>query len=207
MKRYIALLMLIGLGVLHSQGVRADAVPPPCLPNPLFAHYTWGAVPPTVSSRYDTYGIWVCEHPNGYTTHAYEFNLAGNALAFIQYKVGILTKAQADADCAASCVPPTQTEDDFMRPIKAAFYPLALVALNGDSFTRPVYAANADGTLNPTPVPNASVAVAARCNEGLRIVASPIYYSVAGLPNAASPGNVLGDVYTICAVNLPIGSN
>lgn len=205
-KRLLIAAFLLGLALGFVSPAHAAGAPPPCLPNPILPSYAWGAVPITVSTRYDTWGIWVCEHPDGYTTHMWMFKLSDMALYFVKYKVGLISKADADADCATTCVDATPAEDAFATPLKASYYPLALVALNGASFTRPVYTANADGTLNPTPVAGASVSVAARCDEGRRIVGSP-YYSVAGLPNVSAPGQVLGAVFTICTVQLPIGSN
>lgn len=204
MKKLVGLLILIGLAALLSP--QAKAAPPACLPKAPWKNLLYGSIPSSISSRYDTYAVWTCEQPSGYSTYGYMFNLAGSALQFLQYQAGLLTKAQADADCAVNCVPPTAAEDAFLTPLVTSHYPLALVAFNGSSLTRPVYAANADGTLNPTAVAGSSVAVASRCNEGLRLIGT-IYYSVKGLPNASSPGSVLGDVYTICSVNLPLGSN
>jgi hypothetical protein len=202
MTRLLALLVLLGLSA-HAFGQNSA----PCFPRiqwPLAV--THGPIPTGVSTRYDTYAVWVCEQPGGYVTTANLFSMANVAPFAWQYVAGTWSKAQADTDCTATCVAPTASEAAFMQTVMTPAYPRAVVAFNGTSLTRNVYTTNTNGTLNPTPVGGEQVAVAARCNEGSRIVSAPNYYSVAGLPN--SVGGVLpANSYTVCVVSLPIGAN
>lgn len=191
-------------GAAYAQNISSA----PCLPKIQWPpKVSYGAPPAGVTARYDIYGTWVCELPSGYLATSWLTTKAGLAFALVNYETGNLTKAQADADCATTCVAPVDTELAFIQAQLSAAQPKALVAFNGAKTTRSVYAANADGTLNPTPVANSSIAVASPCDSSNRLVTSPSYYSVSGQPNASAPGQMLGALYAVCVVTLPIGAN
>lgn len=179
---------------------------PPCLPKvqwPIAAVY--GPVPAGVSTRSDTYAVWVCAFPSGYVTTVQLFNLANVAPFVLQYAAGTWTAAQAAADCATTCVAPTATESAYMATLLAANRPRALVLFNGTSPTRNVYVANPDGTLNLTPAVDVSIRVAQPCDETMRMPGTP-YYSIAG--DTSVQGTVLPPgTFAICVVSLPIGAN
>jgi hypothetical protein len=174
---------------------------------------SYGTLPAGVSTRYDSYAVWVCNTPGGYITWTDLFTFSNMAVYAWRYATGTWTAAQGQADCQTSCVPPTPTEAAFQQTIMTPVRPKALVAFNGASLTRSVYTVNADGTLNGTPLPGVLVAVAAPCDETKRIPVTPLpgpqaaaYYSVAGDANTLG-GTIPENSYTICSVALPIGAN
>lgn len=181
--------------------------PPPCLPKvqwPLAV--VTGPIPAGVSTREDTYAVWVCNLPAGYKVQAWLFTMPAVSTVALNYALGTWTKANADADCATNCADATATETTFLQQLMAANKPPARVAFNGNNPVRSVYSANADGSLNPTPVAGSSVAVAASCDSGTRIPGTT-YYSVQGLPDASKAGLILGALFAVCVVSLPIGAN
>jgi len=181
--------------------------PPPCLPRvnwPPKAVY--GSVPTSVSTRADTYAVWICELPTGYVTVAWLFNTSEIGAAALKYAAGKFTKAQADASCATTCWIPNSSEQAFLDQLVKANTPGSVVAFNAASGTRSVFAANADGTLNPVPVAGSSIAVATPCNPSKRIPGTP-YFDVTGAADASHAGQTLQNVYALCVVSLPIGSN
>jgi hypothetical protein len=180
---------------------------PPCLPKvqwPLAV--TYGTIPTGISTRYDTYAVWVCNTSSGYITWADLFTLTDIAPLALQYMAGSWTTSQAQADCATSCVAPTSSEYAYQQTLIATASPKALVAFNGASLTRSVYTVNAGGSLNPTPLTGVTVAVGAPCDATTRIPTAPSYFSVAGGTNTAG-GFIPKNSYTICSVSLPIGAN
>jgi hypothetical protein len=185
----------------------AAVSPPPCLPRvnwPPKAVY--GTVPTSVSTRADTYAVWVCELPTGYVTVAWLFNVSEIGSAALKYAAGKFAKAQADASCASTCWVPNAAEQAFLDQLVKANTPGSVVAFNGANGTRSVFKANADGTLNPIPVSGSSIAVATPCNPWKRIPGTP-YYDVTGAADASRAGQTLQGVYAVCIVSLPIGSN
>ncbi len=186
----------------------AAATSAPCLPKVQWQpKMLYGALPAGVSTRYDTFATWVCELPTGYVATSWLFAFSSATTPVLNYARGLLTKAAADADCAATCVDPTPTEQAFIQQQLTANVPKAVVSFNGAKSTRAVYIVNVDGTLNPTPVPKSSIAVAASCNSGQRI-AGTSYYDVSGQANASQAGQVLANgAFAICTVSLPIGAN
>jgi hypothetical protein len=192
---------------LVSGAAWAAPAPPPCLPKAQFplAAVT-GTIPPGVSTRYDTYSVWICNLPNGYNVNAWLYTMPAVSTVALNYARGLWSKAQADADCATSCVDATPTEATFINQVKAVNKPPARVAFNGSNPLRSVYATNPDGTLNPAPVAGSSVAVAGPCDSANRIPGTN-YYSVLGQPNASKSGTLLGAVFAVCVVTLSIGSN
>lgn len=188
-------------------GAAHAAAPPPCLPKvqwPLAV--VTGTVPAGVSTRDDTYAVWVCNLSSGYKVQAWLFTMPAVSTVALNYARGTWTKANADADCATTCADATPTEAVFLRQLMTANTPPARVAFNGSNPTRSVYGTNADGSLNPTPIAGASVAVAASCDAGHRIPGTT-YYSVQGVSNASNAAALLGAVFAVCVVSLPIGSN
>jgi hypothetical protein len=52
------------------------APPPPCLPKVQFPLAAVTApIPPGVSTRYDTYSVWICNLPNGYNVNAWLYTM------------------------------------------------------------------------------------------------------------------------------------
>lgn len=187
--------------------VTAAVTGPQCLPKvqwPLAVNY--GSITAGVSTRFDTYAVWVCNMPQGYLTTSSMFTLSNLAPYALQYVAGLWTSAQAAADCATTCVAPTAAELAFIAPLMQSIRPKALVSFNGASLTRSVYTANSDGTLNATPVPNESVAVGTPCDQTTRIVTAPSYYSVAG-QNDQNAKPLQQGSFAVCVVSQPIGSN
>lgn len=178
-----------------------------CLPKPQWpASIAYGSVPSTVSTRFDTYAVWVCNTPTGYVTNSAIFLVSDIIQSVMAYAAGTRSLADVNTDCSANCQTPTAAEIAFMAQMTAVSAPTARVAFNGDTLTRGVYTANADGTLNPTPVATSSVAVAATCDPTKRLSSTP-YFSVAGQPDATNSGQTLSAVYAVCVVSLPVGSN
>lgn len=180
---------------------------PACLPRvqwPLAV--VWGSMPAGVSTRFDTYAVWVCNLPGGYLTTSTMFVLSNVAPFALQYAAGLWTKAQAAADCTATCVPSTPAELAFITGIMQSNRPTALVAFNGASSTRSVFSTNADGTLNASPIAGESVAVGTHCDETRRIQTAPAYFSVAGQKDQGGSPFASG-IYALCVVSLPNGSN
>jgi len=183
--------------------------PAVCLPKAPWTHFTYGNIDQTITTRFDTYAVWVCEIPSGYRTYVNFFTLSGSATQFLKYATGQITKADADADFQQSYVDPTAPEQALMTSLLAKYHPTAIVAFNGAKKTQQVFALNADGTTSA--VSDQAVAVAASCDEKKRVVGSNNpngtgLYSVSGQPNASSAGT-LGDVYAICTVSTPLGVN
>lgn len=199
MKNLLWLVLLASLKVSAGVTCIPSAIPP--------LHVAAGLIPAGVSINNTYWAAWVCSTPSGYITEAYIGNLGQEAVNIVEYFEGLYTTAMAD--CTASCASYSQlmgTEQAFMSTTLQQYRPLAQVAFNGASTTRSVYGLNADGTLNPTPVANESVAVATRCDEKTRIVTAPTYYSVAGANDQNGKPLPVG-TYAICVVSLPIGSN
>lgn len=195
------------LGVLACLALPSAHAAMTCLPKPQWpASMAYGSVPTTVSTRFDTYAVWVCNTPTGYVANSGIFLLSDIIKSVMAYVGGKLALADVNADCAANCQAPTDAESAFLAQLVATNGPKALVAFNGATVTRSVYAANADGTLNPTPIAGSSVSVAAACNPGARLAGTP-YFSVSGRPDASKPGQTLGAVYAVCVVSLPVGAN
>lgn len=205
--KWMIMVQFLVLCWLVSGSSWASPAPPPCLPKvqfPLAA--VTGTIPPGVSARWDTYSVWVCNLQNGYNVNAWLYTMPAVSTVALNYARGLWTKAQADADCATSCVDPTATEAAFIQQLLLANKPQARVAFNGSNPMRSVYTENANGTLNPTAVPGSSVAVAGSCDSANRIPGTS-YYSVQGMPNASKSGTLLGAVFAVCVVTLSIGSN
>lgn len=205
MKRLLALLLLLASAHAWSQ------TGPACLPQVRWPmNVVYGPIPPAISTRFDTYAVWVCTTPGGYKTTSSMFVLSNLAPYAWQYAAGTWSAAQAAADCATTCVVSTAAEYAFIVTIMQTNRPKALVAFNGANTTRSVYTTNADGTLNPTPLANTSVAVATPCDETRRIPNTP-YYLVAGQRNGVlptQPASLLpAGSYALCVVSFPIGSN
>lgn len=191
--------LLLGLlGLLASGAARASG-PAPCFPKFPYTNVVYGSIPAGVSARFDTYGVWVCEMPNGYLTNATLFTLSNVVPYIAKYLTGQWTKAQADADCTTSCVDPTPAEAAYLAQLQAASFPVALVAGAAGS-PQNVYAAS-----NPsTPVAGAKVIAGGRCVQGKKIPGTPLY-SVQGFPNVAvTPATPLGDVYAQCSITFPL---
>lgn len=206
--KYLALLALLACGQAFAQTAPYVPLVPPCLPKvqwPLAEAH--GAIPAGVSTRYTMSTAWVCQLPNGYATYANLFTPDQTVLQAIwDYIASNWTLAQAQADCAQTCVQATDSEQAYLNVLLAKYRPRALVAFNGANTTRSVYKLNADGTLNPQPIAGESIAVGTACDETNRITTSPSYYSVAGKSDqAGSP--LLPGIYAVCVVSLPIGTN
>jgi len=192
---------------LVSGAANAGPAPPVCLPRVQWKPaLVSAAIPAGVSTRFDTYAVWICDMPSGYVVSAWLFTTADVATTVINYARGLWTKSDADADCAKTCVDPTPSEATFIQQLISVNKPPTRVAFNGSNTKRSVYAANADGTLNPSPIAGSSVAVAGPCDSGARIPRTT-YYSVAGQADASKPGAVLGKVYAVCVVTLSNGAN
>lgn len=180
---------------------------PACLPKvqwPLAV--VWGSIPAGVSTRYDTYAVWICNLPGGYFTTSTMFAASNLLPLAMQYAGGTWTAAQAAADCAATCASSTPAELAFITPIMQANRPKALVTPNGASTTQPVYTIFSDGTLNPVPIANETIAVGTTCDETARIVTAPSYFSVAGQKDQAGSAFTT-NIYALCTVSPLIGTN
>jgi hypothetical protein len=181
---------------------------PPCLPKVQYpVAEVDDVLPAAVSTRYTRFAVWVCQLPGGYITYADLFTPDQTVLQVIwNYIKGAWTLSQAQADCMATCVPPTASENTFLQSLVAKYRPKAVVAFNGSTLVRSVYTTNPDGTLNPTPVAGESIGVASPCDETTRIASAPSYYSVAGQKDQNSRPLQQGR-YAVCVVSLPIGAN
>lgn len=178
---------------------------PPCFPKVTYpGRYVLGVVPTAVSARADTYVIYVCELPTGYVTVGWIFNLSEVALTAANVIAG--RQSTPPAGTCNGCFTLTPTELAFLKSMEAASGAKALVSFNAASLTRSVFAANTDGTLNPVPIAGSSVAVAAPCNPSKRLPGTP-YYSVDGVADSAQSGRTLSNLYALCVVTLPTGSN
>lgn len=186
---------------------------PPCMPKilqwPLAVAY--GLLPDGTSTRYTVYGGWLCQTPTGFSAVTYELSPTAQVEdAVLRFMAGMLSPADAAAMIAAGIetTPMTPTEQAFADAQLAGLMPVIKVAFNPPSTTRPVYTANADGTLNPSAVAGELVAVADPCDPR-RQLAGTQYFSVAGRPNVGSAGSTLpAGSYTICVITrLPFGVN
>lgn len=188
-------------------GPTDDTIPgayPVCLPKFPYLNRVVDVIPSGINTTYTHYAVWICEMKYGYFTQVTLFTPAPDvASTVIAYVNGKWTLTQAQADCKVTCSTPTADEESYIETLLAKYRPHAVVAFNGASATRNVYAANGLA-LNPTPVAGSTVAVGTTCNENSRLAGTP-YYSVYGQPNAQ--GGTLGDVYAVCTVSLPIGAN
>jgi|SRR5882672_54704 len=155
--------------------------------------------------------FWACDLPKGVSTYALFFDWAKAAAWATQ---GLRTAAEYDA--AFATVGRALTADEAARipDLVSRYGPRAVVAANGTSLTRPVYAANADGTRNPAALPStqARVAVGAGCNTNRRLIDAAgkgtAYYSVEGRENVATvAADQLGPVYALCTRSDPVGTN
>lgn len=200
MKRLLALIMLL-------ISAHAWAQSPPCLPQVRWPiNVVYGAVPATVSTRFDTYAVWVCALPTGYVTTSSMFVLSNLAPLALEYAAGTWTREQAAADCASTCVAISPAEYAFVMAIVQAKRPKATVGYVPQSATRAVYNLNPDGTLSAA-VPGESIAVAKPCDETQRIPGTS-YYAVAGQPNARQANSFLPHgSYSSCTITFPIAPN
>ena len=185
---------------------------PVCLPKiqwPLAEHHE--TIPAGVSTRYTMSSTYVCTTPAGFVTMVNLFAPTADVIqAAWDYANGNKTLAQAQADCAVTCVPNTDSEQSYSNALVLKYTPIAVVAFNGAATSRGVYTTKADGTLNPTPLAGEQIAVGTRCAEGLRIpqttTSTTGYYSVSGLKD--THGNALpAGSYAVCIVSFPLPPN
>jgi hypothetical protein len=166
-----------------------------------------GTLPAGVSARYDSYAVWVCNLPTGYVTTTNLFASQSNVLKYAwNYVFGSWTAAQAQADCVATCVPPSGAEQLYMNTLSATYQASAKVSGNGSIKTRVVFAATANDTVLGAQSPTSRVHVGTTCNPSKRLPGTS-YYSVQGQTDAANAPAILGDVFALCAVTLPVGAN
>jgi hypothetical protein len=167
-----------------------------------------GPVTAGVSTRYDTYAVWVCNLPFGYYTYVSLFSSVNSTNIFQrawQYVFGSWNLTQAQADCALTCVPATAAEQAFINQTTIANEPRATVAPNGTYKSRAVFNETATGTLGAA-AGNSRVAIGQHCYEGNRIPGTN-FYSVQGDPDVDNPGQTLPIVYAVCNVSFTIGPN
>lgn len=185
------------------------AAGPACFPDVVLpARVRSIALPLGVSARYDRVAVWTCQIPTGYRNEVWLFSYSEVADFVADAMLGAFNETAARQKCEMQCTPATDSEKAFADQWSSQFRARAVVRASGTATTRPVYALNADGTRNPTAVAGARVAVGASCSISRRI-AGTNYYSVEGQLNAATsdPGDVLGTLYSVCSVTLPIGVN
>lgn len=148
----------------------------------------------------------MCDTPaNGYVTWVTLFQASNLAPFAWQYAIGKWTKAQADADCALTCVDPTVEELAYETPLLAKYRPVATVAGSAD---QPVYAPNGDGTRNTTALVGITAQHGGACVETQRIPGTNYF----GIPAASltvtqtssAPVVVPMWVYAVCSVSFPI---
>lgn len=197
----------------------AVATPPACWPFPKF-NFTGEKIPPTVDTRYTFSATWVCDKPTGYRMFTFLWGETART-AERAAKIGkrLMTTSEADALYIAEWGgPPNTSELDYMLARNTAHQPLAVVAMNGATPTRPVYGKNASGTRNSATraervaimQPNGRPTY---CWWGRRLIDSngkgTKYFSVQGAPNIATadPHDVLPEVYTLCDVTSQLGFN
>lgn len=193
MRTLVLLALLAFSGLAHAQSA-------PCFPKlgwPLPVVYDAIPASAAITDGPDTYAVWVCESPTGYSTQIWLFQLADVAPFAWQYVAGNWTKAQADANCATTCRQASAAELAFMQTLAPKYWPLAVTG----STPQPVYAANADGTANTTPIAGVTVPPGTRCAEGFRLAGTQLY-SVQGKTGA--DGQPIAAGYALCTVSFTI---
>lgn len=196
-----------GAAAAPAQTAKAAA----CLPK--LHHIPWsvsyGKMPAGVSVRYDHFGAWLCEKPYGYIVQVYQLSLTAEIEDAILHFVAL---AMTPEDAAAMILAHTDTaqltatEQAFTDALIAAVQPVIRVAFNAGSPTRPVFSANADGTLNQTPVAGELVAVDDSCNPAARVPGTQ-YFGVAGRPNV-NGGTLPAGSFAACMISrFPYGVN
>lgn len=165
------------------------APPPPCWP--LLFRGRLLPVPTTVSTRFDTIGVWACDTPRGVYTHSIMFSFP-RAKPVVE-AVHALTKTSADTVYVENAKALTLAEAAFGDQTRAQFLPTAVVSTNGSYSTRPRYAVTPDGKLGARA---GSAPVGAACVPWRRIVGTA-YYELADAPGFAA----------VCTVTAPLGVN
>lgn len=191
-------------------------VPPPdpqslkfaCLPLPKLNADQYD-IPPSGSARYTHALLWSCDKPDSITSWVFMWGAAEARDAKGLNRT--LTLDVAQALCDANCTTLASDEHAYAQQLIGLFGPHAVVATNGSTLTRPIYARNADGTRSSAKRPE-TVRVGQACHLGARLKdahgVGTSYYSVFGRDNAATSAvDALGDLYALCTVTAPLGLN
>lgn len=133
--------------------------------------------------------LWTCRTPTGYKNERWSWKVADVAPWFEQALGGALDETAARAWSTANSGGADRAYSAELDQFEAR----AVVAVNGTTLTRPVYALNADGTRNTTAIPGVRAAVGSRCDITRRVGATN-YYAVAG-------------GVTLCTFSAPAGIN
>lgn len=207
--RIIVALILLAL-ITVTADAQTTKTPPDCYPSILApTKLAWGTsdVTAQVSTRYQGWAVWTCKlSTGGYRTQAYMFATWEILPGFEAAAKNGATKTQLDTLFMAAPYDPnyTASEQAFITAKQLQYSAFATVApINGGATTRPVYALDAQGFRQTSPVPNAAVKVGSYCDISKRIGTSR-YYSVQGGTNTVD-GTTLGDVYTECVFSAPMG--
>lgn len=201
--------LLVSSAYAQTQSPMAD-----CLPTAKgieALHFSQGLykVPSTVSTRADSYLVWLCSLPTGYVTDVWIFSFANEVAEGAEYLAGTLSYAQAQALCAKNCWTLTTSEQSFVNSLLVQNLPKVVVAPSGSALTRQIYNASLQ------PVSGATVAIGAPCNSAIHLPLHPLpppgtadsypLYDVGGQPNASSPTGALlpAGSFASCNVTLP----
>lgn len=183
---------------------------PPCLPSLKGIgawHLSLGLVKvsSTVSTRADSYIVWLCSLSTGYDVEAWIFPPSSVAADVSAYIEGQLSLSQVQAACTANCWTLTASEQTYVNGLLAQYKVVATVGASGAATTRQIYNASLQ------PITGATVAVGASCNPGLHIPSHPLplgtdpypLYDVGGQPNALTGAILPAGSYASCNVKLP----
>lgn len=201
-------LFCIGLWLMLLYGVANGAEPPHCWPDiriPAKVHVE----PLPKGFREQKVAMWTCATSHGYTNVTFAYKDA-DLTEWLPYILSNkVDKAKADAACRTKC--DVLFEDNLvaaMRRIALPYQARAAVTSNGDYTTRPVYPVNADGSRGTTAMPNARIAVGAKCFINARDRQTS-FYRIDGADNALTPdpNDKIGSAFAQCSISLPLGSN
>lgn len=207
----ILLFMITHPGYAQTNVPNTAPYHPPCYPNPAAVPpaLAVGPIPTSVTSSApttnDTYMAWTCNTSTGYVSVVALFKLSDVVQYVIQWAASLVTVAQLNAICDTMCTPLTAPENTFSNTLHAKYDARAVVQANGANKSRVVFLANADGTLGPQ-FGTSRVKVGVPCVHQDRL-AGTSYFSVQGEPDLQNPGVTLGEVYALCTITLPTGTN
>lgn len=162
---------------------------PACYPDIAIPLKVRTVVIPPLSNGDNRLSLWTCRTATGYVNERWSWSIAEIAPWFEQALGGVLDEAAARSYAIANSGGADRASSVELDQFAAR----AVVATNGTSTTRPVYALNADGTRNTTALAGVRATVGSPCDITRR-VGTTNYYAVSG-------------GVTLCKFTAPAGIN
>lgn len=177
------------VGDAHPPAPTAQGRAPACYPDIAIPLKVRTVVIPPLSNGDNRLSLWTCRTATGYVNERWSWSIAEIAPWFEQALGGVFDEAAARSYAIVNSGGADRASSVELDQFAAR----AVVATNGTSTTRPVYALNADGTRNTTALAGVRATVGSSCDITRR-VGTTSYYAVSG-------------GVTLCKFTAPAGIN